>query len=113
MLKLGSHCSNAVAYGTNVLNQSYHTRYVYNSNFVHKNLLDRQYIDTLKSVCTYTSDSVSYSDIVKRKALQYVNKTGSQHIECTEEVLKVTVSKATPQRRKFIKGKITIYKAVW
>ena len=104
--KLCSHCSNAVANGTNVVNQSYHTRYVYNSNFVRRNLLDKQYIDRLKSVCTHTSDSVLYYDVVKGKALQYVSKTGSQHTECTGKVGKVNANKVAPQRGKLFKGKI-------
>ena len=73
---------------------------------VHRNLLDKQYIDRLKSVCTHICDSVLYSDVVKGKVLQYVNKTGSHHTECTGKVVKVNVNKVAPQRGKLFKGKI-------
>ena len=56
---------------------NFQTRYFYNSNFVHKNLLDEQYICRLKSVCRHSTDNVSYSDVVKSKVLKSVNKSTS------------------------------------
>ena len=90
------------------LTSCFQTRYFYNSNFVHKNFLDEQYICRLKSVCRRSNDNVSYSDVVKRKMLQSVERSTSQQLECRGQVTKNTVSRATPQRGKIAKGKTTV-----
>ena len=59
--------------------------------------MDEQYICRLKSVCRRSTDNVSYSDVVKRKMLQSVDRSTSQQLECREQVTKNTVSRATPQ----------------
>ena len=55
---------------TSSLRANVRTRYIYNSTFVNRNLLDDQYICKLKSVYKYsTGNNSSYADVVKRKVL--------------------------------------------
>ena len=92
--------------GKNELELTFSTRYVYNSNFVNKNLLDRQKIDSLKSVCTYISDNVSYSAVTKRKVLHNVQKTINHNVQCTSRIPSKTVSDPVSRVGKIVRGKI-------
>ena len=93
--------------GKNELKSTFSTRYVYNSNFVNTNLLDKQYIDRLKSVCTYTSDSVSYSAMVKRKVLYNVQKATNDSVECSSRNPSRTARDSISRVDKIARGKIT------
>ena len=93
--------------GKNELKSTFSTRYVYNSDFVNTNLLDKQYIDRLKSVCTYTSDSVSYSAMVKRKVLYNVQKATNDSVECLSRNPSRTARDSISRVDKIARGKIT------
>ena len=92
--------------GKNDLELTFSTRYVYNSKFVNKSLLDKQYIDRLKSVCTYISDDVSYSAVAKRKVLHNVPKTITHNVQCTSRIPSMTVSNPVSRVGKIVRGKI-------
>ena len=91
----------------NVLNLAFNTRYVYNSNFVNRKLLDRQYINRLKSVCKHTSQDVSYSDMVKRQVLHNSQKNDNQCVEGTSRVSSTTANSPIPRVGKIVEGKMT------
>ena len=93
--------------GKNELKSTFSTRYVYNSNFVNTNLLDKQYVDRLKSVCTYTSDSVSYSAMVKRKVLYNVQKATNNSVEGSSRSPSRTARDSISHVDKIARGKLT------
>ena len=90
----------------NMSNVTFRTRYVYNSNFVDRKLLEKQYIERLNSVCTYTSTDVSYSDMVKRKVLNNTT-TIDNPVQCTREMVNSTADNAIPRVAKTVRGRIS------
>ena len=78
------------------------TRYVYNSDFVDKHLFGKQYVDSLRSVCKYTSDNASYSDVVKRN----LNVQKPDHVEFNDRICSRNFSKTIPRVDKIATGNI-------
>ena len=94
------------SYHTSSLMENLCTRYIYNSTFVNRNLLDDQYICKLKSVYKYSIGNSSYADVVKRKVLHIFNKCSSQQSDCRRQVTRNTVNNAIPLRREITRGKV-------
>ena len=77
--------------------KSFTDRYCYNSNFVNSHLLNRDYIEKLKSLCRFVKPNVSYSEVAKRGQPRGVSSQSSQpNVKCLN---------LTPQHVKMAKGK--------
>ena len=77
--------------------KSFTDRYCYNSNFVNSHLLNRDYIEKLKSLCRFVKPNVSYSEVAKRGQPRGVSDQSSQpNVKCFN---------LTPQHVKMAKGK--------
>ena len=77
--------------------KSFADRYYYNSNFVNSQLLNRDYIQKLKSLCRFVKPNVSYSEVAKKGQPRGMSDQSSQPtVKCFN---------LTPQHVKMAKGK--------